>query len=272
MAIIFGSLIVIVDLIFLRDNQIFIFLLGISVVIVALPFLVGLIFENQREKEKNDRFLEFTRNLAASVRAGNPVGKSIINMREKNLGQLTPHVIKLANQIELGIPIGHSLETFARDIGTPTIKRAVALIREAENAGGQIDNILESVATSVYEIEKLKKERRAAISNLIVQGYIIFFIFIGIMLVMQFKILPLTTGLGSIGNFGDVDNPNSVGTPTYSVKELSQPFLYLLVTQGLFAGLIIGKLAEGKIKAGVKHSFILAVTAFLVSSGANFFL
>jgi hypothetical protein len=39
-------------------------------------------------------------------------------------------------------------------------------------------------------------------------------------------------------------------------------FLYLLVAQGFFAGLVIGKLGEGSIKAGVKHSFILMIASF----------
>ena len=103
--------------------------------------------------------MEFTRNLAESVKTGTPIGQSIINMKSKNLGTLSPHIKKLANQISLGIPISKAFGTFAGDLDSNTIKRAVALIREAESAGGQIDNILDSVAKSIYEIEKLKKER-----------------------------------------------------------------------------------------------------------------
>jgi hypothetical protein len=34
--------------------------------------------------------------------------------------------------------------------------------------------------------------------------------------------------------------------------------------QGLFAGLVIGKLAEGDIRYGVKHSVVMVVVAFIV--------
>ena len=273
--IIFSLIIIIVNIIFFRDEKIFFFLIGIALVVVALPFISGLIIETKIEKEKNERFLEFARNLAESVKSGTPIGQSIINMRNKNFGTLTPHVRKLANQISLGIPISKGLETFASDIDSATIKRAITLIKEAEGAGGKIEDILDSVAHSLYQIEKLRKERRAAIYNLVVQGYIIFFIFIGIMLVMQFKILPLTAGVGAIGPIGGEFNTNlpSVGTGgATSPEQLARPFLYLLIIQGIFTGLTIGKLSEGSLKAGIKHSFILAITAFLISTGANAFL
>jgi len=45
--------------------------------------------------------------------------------------------------------------------------------------------------------------------------------------------------------------------------------LYLLLIQGLFTGLTIGKLSEGNAKAGLKHSFALVLFSFLISAGAN---
>jgi len=47
--------------------------------------------------------------------------------------------------------------------------------------------------------------------------------------------------------------------------------LYLLLVQGFFSGLAVGKLAEGTLKAGVKHSFALMILSFLSSTGANIF-
>ena len=280
--IISGAVIIILNLVFFlskTDRNLFFFISGIAVTIVAIPFMIDLVLENKREDEINEMFLEFSRNLAESVNTGTPVSKSIVNMRKKNFGSLTPYIEKLANQIELGVPVHKAMRNFAYDVGSPVIKRAIGLIMEAERAGGEIDYILESVANSISEIEKLKKERKAAIYNLVVQGYIIFFIFIGIMLVMQFKILPLTVGVGSLGLFtGDISTIRDASIedleaePALSPEDLARQFLYLLITQGLFAGLTIGKLAEGSIKAGVKHSFILAIAAFLIATGANLFV
>ena len=275
MGIIAAILIVIIDIIFFSKDKIFMFLIGIAVVIAATPFIFSLLQESKKEEEINEMFLEFSRNLAESVVTGTPISKSIINMSKKDYKALNPHIQKMANQINLGIPVGIALQTFANDVDNRVIKRAVAIIREAEKAGGEIDYILESVANSIAEAEKLKKERRAAMFNLIMQGYIIFFIFIGIMLVMEFKILPLTYGgEGAAGLFSGTDissisSGTMVSTNKLSAEEISRMFLYLLLTQGFFAGLVIGKLSEGSIKSGIKHSFILTIAAFLISTGVR---
>jgi flagellar protein FlaJ len=267
---------IIVDVFLFRGSAGFYFILGIAAVFGLLPFIMELVGQNQKEQAINSMFLEFSRNLAESVNTGTPISKSIINMSKKNYGELTPYIQKLANQISLGISVNKAMATFAYDVNNPVIKRAVALISEAERAGGEIDYILESVAKSISEVEKLKKERKAAISTLVVQGYIIFFIFIGIMLVMQYKILPLTAGLNSIQG----DNFQDFGTSAVTQatggaitpEDMTKPFLYLLLTQGFFIGLTMGKLTEGKILAGVKHSFVMVLTAFLVSTGVKLLL
>jgi len=277
--IVIGLIIIVLSLIFLFGTDIFWFLLGISFVIAGIPFFISLILESNIAREKESMFLEFARNLVESVKAGTPISKSILNVKSKDYGSLTPYVQKLANQISLGIPVKIAFETFARDIGSPTITRAVSIISESEKAGGQIEDILEAVAKSVAQVEKLRKERRSAMYNLIVQGYIIFLIFIVIMLVMQFKILPIATGLGEqLGAGGSIEYGGGfggflgMGGEKASSEQLARPFLWLLIVQGFFAGLVIGKLSEGKVKSGLKHSFILVLLAVLIGTGAKLFL
>jgi len=263
---IIAAVIIIADILFLSKEKIFYFIIGIAIIIASLPFVVTAVLESGKEKENNEMFLEFSRNLVESVKAGTPISKSIINLKDKYYGSLTLHVQKLANQIALGIPVKSALEIFARDTDSNVIRRAVSLISEAEKAGGEVENILDSVAKSVNEIEKLKKERLAAIYSLVVQGYIIFLVFIVIMLVMQFKILPMTSEISQGGA-----EFQGFGGGTYTAEQISSPMLYLLLVQGLFTGLIIGKLAEGNLKAGIKHSFALVALSLLIYTGAKAF-
>ncbi|PIN92183.1 hypothetical protein COU55_02335 [Candidatus Pacearchaeota archaeon CG10_big_fil_rev_8_21_14_0_10_31_59] len=262
-----GLALIIIDFFVFRKSNLFFFLLGLAVVIIVLPFIANFLIEAGRAKEKEEKFLEFARNLVESVNAGTPISKSIINVADKDYGSLSLHIKKLANQINLGIPVRKALEIFARDTKNKVIARSVDLIGEAEQSGGEIGTIIEAVAKSVREIEDIKKERKSGMFNMVVQGYIIFFIFIIIMLVVQYKFIPLMmeTLKGLSGS--QISMFSKVATESISTDTLNILFLVLLIVQGLFTGLVIGKLAEGKIKSGIKHSLIMIALAYLITTG-----
>ncbi len=264
------SLVIIISSLFFIDSKFFFFIIGFGALIGASPFVFSIISETKISSEKEEMFLEFSRNLVESVKTGTPISKSIINIKNKSYGSLSEHVEKIANQISLGIPLNFALKVFAKDVRNKTVSRALTLIGQAERAGGDIGEILESVTEAVRMSDKLKKERKATISTLIVQGYIIFFVFVIIILVMQFQILPMISGIAEVGTIG-IGGVIGGGGGT-SQEELSFSFLYLLLVQGFFSGLTIGKLAEGSVKAGVKHSFALVLMSFLVSAVANLIL
>ncbi|MGV8151510.1 MAG: type II secretion system F family protein [Candidatus Nanoarchaeia archaeon] len=272
-----GLLIALLSYLILSKNKdLLYFMFVISFIVASAPIIAMLVIESRNEKIKDSIFLEFSRDLVESVKAGTPISKSILNLRNKDFDILNPHIQKLANQISLGIPLKAALETFARDINSITISRAINIISESEKAGGKIEDILDSVAKSVAQIEKLRKERAAAIYTLVVQGYIIFTIFIAIMLVMQYQILPIASQLSEGSSMAGEAN---VGLPgmgssgqAMTSGEMAKPFIFLLIAQGFFAGLVIGKLSEGKIKAGIKHSFALVIIALLLYTGAKLLL
>lgn len=237
-------------------------LLVISLLVVVIPFMLSFLLGQARQREKEEKFLEFTRDLVEMVRSGTPISKSIINLRSRDYGTLSFHIVKLANQLTIGITLTNALITFSKDTNSPVVSRAVGLISEAERAGGNIEMILESVASSVTQVETLRKERQASVSNLVTQGYMIFFVFIIIMLVMEFKILPLVSDL-------QTGEGLSVSISQMNPEEFSMPLFVMLLVQSFFAGLVIGKISEGTIRAGIRHSFILLTVTLLITMGAR---
>ena len=167
MGIALSIILIILNFIFFMDSKVFFFFLGIALLVAAMPFLVTVMIEVGREKEKEAMFLEFSRNLVESVKSGTPISRSIVNVKGKKYGTLDVHIDKLASQISLGIPVKDSFRIFARDINNKVISRSVALIIEAEEAGGKIDDILENVAKNVNEVEDIKKEEFMAEPDLL---------------------------------------------------------------------------------------------------------
>lgn len=240
------------------------FLLVVSFLVAIVPFFISFMLAQSKQREKEEKFLEFSRDLVETVRSGTPVSKGIINLKNRAYGSLSPHIFKLANQLTMGITLSEGLLIFAKETNSTVVSRAVSLISEAEKAGGNIEVILESVVSSVAQVEKLRKERQASVSNLITQGYMIFFVFIIIMLVMEFKILPLVADL-------DKGEGLSMSVNKLDPEEFSFPLFMMLVVQSVFAGLVIGKISEGTLKAGIRHSFVLLTATLLITTGTRAF-
>jgi pilus assembly protein TadC len=112
--------------------------------------------ELRRQKEIELQFLEFTRGLVESVKGGISIPNAIRHVSTKDFGALSPYAKKLANQMEWGIPVHRALVTFAKDTENDVIKRAISIIIEADESGGDIEDILDSVTESVSNVKKMK--------------------------------------------------------------------------------------------------------------------
>src|SRR5271169_3024364 len=124
---IISGLILIIISLFFMGTEIFFFLFGVGVIIGVSPFVFTIIQETRIESEKEEMFLEFSRDLVESVKSGTPINKSIINSKDKPYGALSLNIKKLSNQISLGIPLKVALQTFSDDVHNRTISRALAL-------------------------------------------------------------------------------------------------------------------------------------------------
>lgn len=263
-------LVIILDFVWFLNKKPFFFVFGLGILLIIFPFLIDFISTLGKEKEKEEMFLEFMNDLTESVRTGVPISRSILNISKRNYKSLDRNVKKLANQIMMGIPLSLALRTFAKDTKNKVIGRSVELISQAERAGGKIEEIITSAVMNVREVEDIKKKRSASIHNMIVQGYIIFFIFLLIMVFIQLKFIPeLIKTLGGFGETGyGVGLAVEVKSPI-DMNFINKIVFIMIMVQGFFSGIVISKLAEGKILSGLKHSFILMMLSFLILEGAR---
>jgi flagellar protein FlaJ len=284
-AMLLGVSLLIIDLFFFFKSFWFIPLIIISVTIGWSQYWIDFFIELQRQKNLEARFPDFVRYLVGAIKSGMPISKSISHVSKTNFGDLTPYVKKLANQVEWAIPIHKSLMIFAHDTKNPVIKRAIATVIEAEQAGGNIEDVLETVTDSVINIKKIKDRRKAGIHGQVIQSYVIFIVFLVVMIIVQNLVVPYVSNLSSptttaategiINPLGGIITAIEIDYSSVSgfISTMGQWFLslrgvFLMISliQGFFTGIVIGKLAEGEIYPGLKHSLILMTLAFFVVS------
>jgi archaeal flagellar protein FlaJ len=270
------------DFYFLRGGIFFVPFLAVVALVAALPHFLDILGENKRQKDIEARFPEFVRNLTGAIKSGMPASQAVVHVAEGDYGALTPNLKKLANQIEWSIPFHKAFVNFGRETENPILKRAIATVIQAEQAGGNIEDVLTSVTESLMQIKKIKEERKSTIHSQIMQSYIIFFVFLAVMIVIQNLLIPYMvkfgttnaadTGVGTAQIAGginlqanlDFSSPIAfAGSFIGWVMSLNGIFLLMSMIQGLFAGVVLGKLAEGDLTSGLKHSVALMTVAFI---------
>ncbi|MFH1133777.1 MAG: type II secretion system F family protein [Nanoarchaeota archaeon] len=257
--------------------------LVLAVSVAWAQYWLDYFVENQRSKLFEAKFLEFVRNMTSAVKSGMPISRAIVHVSQVDYGPLAQHIRKLAHQIEWAIPVHKAFVTFGESTRNDVIKRAISTVIEAERAGGNMEDVLESITESLVEIKKIQLSRRASIQGQIVQSYIIFFVFLGVMIVIQNMLIPYLSNVnqavpGDIMSIGSGFNlqekvkisfaslPAFVMTLVDWFTSMRGVLLMLPVVQGLFAGLVLGKLSESDMGSGLKHSLILMTIAFFVMS------
>ncbi|MDP2909193.1 MAG: type II secretion system F family protein [Nanoarchaeota archaeon] len=259
------SFVVLLDILYFWKTRWFFAMIILALSIGWSQFWMDFFKEQKRQKEIEEKFVELVRTLVGTVKSGISIPQALRQTADKDYGALTKYTRKLANQLEWGIPVDEALLIFSKDTGNTTIKRAVSIVLEAEKSGGDIENVLESVTDSVVHVKKMKAERRAETYSQMVQGYIVFFVFIGIMLLLQIKLFPMLAGMSGAmsSGLGSMDMLGSVFGEGEQAN-LDKIFFSMLMIQGLFAGIMIGKFSEGTIKQGLAHSLALMTISALI--------
>lgn len=232
-----------------------------GIILVVPPTLIFYTsYKTKREMEQ--RFVGFVLDLADSINSGMTLPMALEHCSGRDYASLTPLINDLNAQVNWGIPFQKALINFAKKIGSRPISRSITTITETYEVGGKISDTLSAVSKSMLTIEKLNKERKSSIYSQMVMLYLIFFVFIGILIIMQVSLIPVLNP-DTIGELSLADQAVRLPTEFYT-----ETFMYFIVIQGFFAGLAIGKMAEGVLSAGLKHSAFLIITGYALFSFA----
>ena len=230
--------------------------------LIILPPVMSIYTRYRKMKEIEDQFVSFIMDLTDSIDSGMTLPMALEHCSKRDYLALSFHVNHLVSQVNWGVPFKKALSSFSKKTGSIPVQRAVSTIIETYRVGGKISDTLNSVARSMTTINKLNAERKSSVYSQVVTSYMIFFVFIFIMVVIQMFILPSLTA----ENIAEVSMTEA--TPL-SPEEYSQIFTTFIIIQGFFAGLATGKMAEGSMTAGIKHSILLVFVGYLIFSLAT---
>jgi flagellar protein FlaJ len=157
----------------------------------------------------------------------------------------------MSSQMSWGMSFEEALQSFSKRVDTKLTRQAVPLIIEASHSGGEVERIFEPLGRFVESTLMAEKERRAQTRPYIAIVYVAFFVFL-FTIIMLFKTFFIQMGELSVLQFA-----------LLSPEETRRLFFHMSFMQALFGGLVAGKMGEGTMSGGLKHSVILLLAGYL---------
>lgn len=244
-------------------------LIDVLIFVALLAILPPALFnftQTRKVKRTESEFPSLLRDITLSMKAGMTLKGALNIAAGGQYGALTPAVVHIDKMMSWGISFEEALLYLAHRYPTSLIKRSVATIIEASKIGGEIGDILDNVATDAEETRTLQKKRGSETAPYIVVCYLSYFIFLAIIVVISVTLFPMMETMGKEAGAAALE-----GTLTVTVKEgqlatYKRLFFHALVLQGFFAGIITGKIGEGSMLAGLKHSLFFVTVALLANA------
>jgi flagellar protein FlaJ len=177
------------------------------------------------------------------------------------MGILSKELKRLKEDLSWGTSTSRVLMKLENNIRTATSNRILHTLIKANESTSDLKSVLSVTAEQVKSEEELKKERSSDMSVYVVTIYVAFFVFLFIVFILAVYFFPQTVSFTSasqeIGSAG-------IGNGSFNIKEYTMLMFHSTLIQACASGLVAGKMGQGSVYMGLKHSVSMIMIALLV--------
>jgi len=232
--------------------------------LMIVAFMVGLApcaFVNmvdRRWRVAIDRYMPYlVKEISEGTRSGLSFTRSIEAAGQRRYGPLTKEIQRVVSQISWGVNLEEALKSFADRVDTPQTKRTTYLLMETSRSGGNIQEILDSIYEHVNTMDMVERERKSMMKPFLWISYMAFGIFVMVgVLIFKFFFSQMAEAWAKA--------PAGLWAQPIDLQAVTRSFFHMSIIEGFTGGLVAGKMSEGSMGSGLKHSLLLMIIAFLV--------
>jgi archaeal flagellar protein FlaJ len=241
------------------------FVLGLLCFIAPYGFLATA--KAHRISKIEERLPDFLRDVAEAGRFGMTLSDAIVVASSGRYGLLTDEIKKMASQLEWGVPVATALQLFEERVPTPLVQRVVSIVTRANEAGGNVADVLSMVAHDTREAQLSDQSRKISMLTYVTVIYIAFFVFIVTVYIMAAVFLPQMIiageGISSSGLAG-ASGSTGVTLQFAYVPVLFLAFLVAVIVHAVGDGIMAGVLYNGRVAEGLQHATIMLAIGWLM--------
>lgn len=246
-----ASAIIIFGLLTYWGNSLFDEAVFFAIIAAVFPPAILTYLDYQWRKAVDEHLPDLFRSIVQAQETGMTLPQALEDAAKRDYGPLTAELRKMTAQISWGMSFEEALLALGKRVNTVLMQRTVPMIIEASRSGGHVEKVFDPMGKFIQTTLLLDKERRTQTRPYIAIVYVAFFVFI-FTIVLLFKSFFVST-----------EQLPMLGTAVMSPEAIKRLFFHMTVVQSLFGGLVAGKMGEGTINAGLKHSLILMICGYL---------
>ena len=231
-----------------------------ATLIAFVPFVIFYEIRSRWAGRVIDALPDFLTGLSGGIASGLTLRQSLDTMSMPDLGPLGDEVKKVKSDVSWGRSTLEALMKFQQRIKIGIVTRISTLIKKASEARGRISDVLDIMAADVMMTKSLRRERKTAMSTYMIIIYLSFGMFLVMSYVLASHFLPL------IAAKAVAEAPMMPGLGGFNIDPLTIKTLFFhgALIYGFCSGLVAGQMGSGHVLAGLKHSLIMLVVAYLV--------
>jgi len=238
------------------------FVLGLLCMIA--PYGFAMTAKLRRIAKVEERLPDFLRDVAEAGRFGMTLPDAIVVASTGRYGLLTDEIKKMASQIEWGVPVATALRLFEERVPTPLVQRVVSIVTRANEAGGNVADVLTMVAHDTRESQLAQQGRQISMLTYVTVIYISFFVFLVTIYIMAAVFLPQMIIAGQGVASSSLSGSGGVSLAFNYVPILFLAFLVAVIVHAVGDGVMAGVLFNGRIAEGLQHATIMLATGWLI--------
>jgi flagellar protein FlaJ len=222
-----------------------------AIIVLVFPSAILNYIDYKWRKAIDEHLPDLFRSIVQAQETGMTLPQALEEAAKRDYGPLTSELKKMTAQISWGMNFEDGLLTLGRRVNTVLVQRTLPMIIEASRSGGHVEKVFDPMGKFIQTTLLLDKERRTQTRPYIAIIYVAFFVFL-------FTIILLFRSF-----FAGVEGLPLLTTAMMQQSQMQRLFFHMTLIQAFFGGLVAGKMGDGTVSAGLKHSLVLMLCGYV---------
>lgn len=240
-------------IIFLFLGYVFDFSIYITIFISIIPviLLVNLVLYKYEHKQDiiEEDLPDFLRQVASLLRVGLGLESALTELSKSSDRPLNNEIKRALLEIRFGKSFNDSLLDITNRNDSDNLKHIFQIIIYSKESGGNLANILDTIAVDLSDIIMLRKERKASVM-------------MSVMFLLISSIIATPFALGMIRLYSEFIEQIGKYNPLITVIPLVS--VGYMIIHSILVSILLGIVMYSDIKKGIKYIFIIMPVSLLI--------